>query len=93
MRKILLAGAILALSACGGNNNANDANTMATDNMAVDSNMGLDSNLSMMNGAEGMDANAAGAMAANGSVDANTAAAMAKDANTHDPDTNLANGM
>jgi len=89
MRKILLAGAILALSACGDNNNATDANTMAADNMAVDSNMGLDSNLSMT-GAEGMDANAS---AANSMVDANTAAAMAKDANTHDPDTNLANGM
>jgi hypothetical protein len=48
-----------------------------------------------MNGT--MDANSAmGAnmtMDANGMVDANTANAMAKDATTNDPDTNLANGM
>jgi hypothetical protein len=38
-----------------------------------------------------MDANAM--LDANGMMDSNTVNAMAQDANTNDPDTNLANGM
>ena len=97
MRMILLAGAALALAACGGGNDtaANDANALGNDNMMMDPNM-LDANSGMtgmdgMNGMNGMDAmNGAGA---NGSVDAGTANMMAKDAATNDPDTNLANGL
>jgi hypothetical protein len=86
MRKILLAGALLALSACSGSESgtdANGANALGADNMMLDQNMGLDAN--MMNGMAGVDANTA--------VDANTQNLMEKDANTHDPDTNLANGI
>ncbi|HEY7811569.1 MAG TPA: hypothetical protein VIA98_14475 [Allosphingosinicella sp.] len=93
MRMIILAGAVLALSACGGGETEAN-NTMAADNMmAVDPMM--DPNMSM----NGMDANmtgnmagsAGGAMTDNGSMDGN--AAMAVDANTNSPDTNLANGL
>jgi hypothetical protein len=85
MRKFLLAGAVLAISACsgGGNNDANNAS--ATDNMSVDQNMTMDANAMI-----GTDANGA---AVNGAVDANTANLMQQDANTHDHDTNLANGI
>ena len=99
MRAIILAGLALATAACGGGESeAGDANTMATDNMMMDSNMMMDANGAMMdaNGAM-MDANGAmngaGAMGANGSMDAGTQNAMMKDATTNDPDTNLANGM
>ncbi len=95
MRMMILAGAVLALSACGGGETEAN-NTMATDNMMMDPMM--DPNLSMdANGAMGanmggaMDAN--GAMGANGAMDANTANMMAQDANTNSPDTNLANGL
>jgi hypothetical protein len=83
MRRILLAGVVLAISACSGGgsgNNANDANALAADNTLFDQNMMLDQNA--MNG-----------MDANGAVDANTQNLMEKDATTHDPDTNLANGL
>jgi hypothetical protein len=91
MRMIALAGVALALSACGGGNNdsANDANALATDNMLIDENLLLDAN-SSMNGATGMDANG---MDANASVNASTENLMMKDKATHDPDTNLANGL
>ncbi|HEY0147892.1 MAG TPA: hypothetical protein VGB70_02700 [Allosphingosinicella sp.] len=94
MRMIILAGAVLALSACGGGETEAN-NTMAADNMmAVDPMM--DPNMSM----NGMDANMTGNMAgsaggamANGSMDSNTQNMMAQDANTNAPDTNLANGL
>ena len=86
MRRIFLAGAVLALSACGGGNDtaANEANAMAVDNMMLDDNIMLDQNVSM-DATTNMDANAA--------VDANTQNLMLKDATTNDPDTNLANGL
>ena len=81
MRKILLAGVALALSACGGGGTeTNNAAVLTTDNMLMDENMMLDQN--MMNG---MDANA--------TIDANTANLMMEDATTNDADTNLANGL
>jgi hypothetical protein len=88
MRKLAMAaglGMALTLSACGGGDSstqANDVNAMGVDNMALDMN-GMDANA--MDGMAGMDAN--------GAVDANTANMMEKDATTHDPDTNLANGI
>jgi hypothetical protein len=82
---IALASVALALSACGGNNDAaSDANALATDNMLIDENLLLDANTSI-NGATGTDANA--------SVNASTENLMVKDATTNDPDTNLANGL
>jgi len=94
---ILVAGAALSLSACGGNSSTNDANTMATDNMMMDSgnlstdqNMMMDSNMSNM----GMDSNMSGGMDANMATNATTENnMMAQDRNTNDPDTNIANGM
>ena len=86
MRRIFLACAVLAISACGGGNDtaANEANALAADNMMLDQNMMLDENVSM-DAMTNMDANAA--------VDANTQNLMVKDATTNDPDTNLANGL
>jgi hypothetical protein len=84
MRKLLLAGAVLALSACsGGNNDANNASAGA-DNMGMDLNTTADQNSTL---------ESVNAAAANGSIDANTQAAMQNDVKTHDQDTNLANGM
>lgn len=89
MRMILLAGAVLALSACGGGNDSNEANALAPDNMMMDGNMALDQNMMVdQNGA--MNGSAA---AGNGAVDAATQNMMQKDANTNDRDTNLANGI
>jgi hypothetical protein len=83
---ILVAGAALSLAACGSKttevDNA-DANLMVADNMSMDANMAAPMDSNMMGGA---DAN----MATNGATEANM---MAKDMNTNDPDTNLANGM
>jgi hypothetical protein len=100
MRMILLAGLALATAACGGGESeSTDANTMATDaNMMMDSNMMMDGNVMMDANGAMMDANgamnSAGAMGGtNGSMDAATQNAMMKDAQTNDPDTNLANGM
>jgi hypothetical protein len=95
MRVILLAGLALATAACGGGETeATDANTMATDNMMMDPNMMMDTNVMMdANGAmTGGAMNGAGTMG-NGAMDANTQNMMMKDATTNDPDTNLANGM
>lgn len=91
---ILVAGAALSLSACGGNSSTNDANTMATDNMMMDSgNMSMDQNM-MMDSNMGMDANMSGGMDANMATNAATENnMMAQDRNTNAPDTNLANGM
>jgi hypothetical protein len=85
MRMIALAGLALALSACGGGGEkADEANTMAADNMMMDENLMMDSNASM-NGMGGMDANA--------SMGASTENMMMQDAMTNDADTNLANGL
>ncbi|MEO5773551.1 MAG: hypothetical protein ABIQ32_05470 [Sphingomicrobium sp.] len=76
---ILVAGAALALSACSGKSSENaDSNTLEVNTLVVDNAASLES-------LNGVDANAA--------IDADTANAMAHDANTNDPDTNLANGM
>jgi hypothetical protein len=91
MRMIALGAVALALAACGGNDSAQDANALATDNLMVDENLMMDSNAMLdanasMNGVGGMDANA--------STSASTEnVLMQKDANTNDPDTNLANGL
>jgi hypothetical protein len=80
---ILAAGAALALTACGGTNNAADnaaMNDPAMNSMAVDNSMMADP---AMNG--GMDGNMA--------TNATTENMMMNDMNTNDPDTNLANGM
>lgn len=91
MRMILLAGLALATAACGGGETeATDANTMAADNMMMDSNIMMDGNVMMDPNAS---MNGAGAMGGNTAMDANTQNMMAQDANTNDPDTNLANGM
>jgi hypothetical protein len=84
MRIIALAGLALALSACGGDRTAEEANTLAADNLLMDENLMFDANASL-NGAGGLDANA--------STNAATENLMAKDAVTNDPDTNLANGL
>lgn len=84
MRMILAAAAALALSACGGTDSTNEANALADDNLMLDENLMVDPNLSV---------DALGNVGANGAVDANTQNMMAVDANTNDPDTNLANGL
>jgi hypothetical protein len=101
MRIILLAGAVLALSACGGGESANDANNMAADNMMMDGNMMMGDDMMMDdNGAMNsmgnmgtMGAPGAGGAMGNGAMDANTQNMMRQDATTNDPDTNLANGI
>lgn len=90
MRTILLAGVVLALSACGGGETANDANVLVDDNLMMDSNLMVDPNMSV-DAMNGMGAN--GAMGGAGAVDSNTQNMMEKDAATNDPDTNLANGL
>jgi hypothetical protein len=86
MRMILLAGAVLALSACGGGGDNANTTTVA-DNAAMDANVAMDP--SMMTDQNG----AMGAATTNGTVDANTQDLMNQDAATHDADTNLANGL
>ena len=80
---IVVAGAMLALSACGSNNE--EANTLAVNNLVVED-LSNGSDTMMMNG----DMNA---MDMNSMNSAETANALATDMNTNDPDTNLANGM
>jgi len=80
---ILIAGSMLALSACG--SNSEEANTLAVNNLVVED-LSNGSDTMTMNG----DMNAMDMNAMNGS---DTANAMATDMNTNDPDTNLANGM
>jgi len=94
---IIAAGAALTLAACSRHDTQNNAVGAAGDSntMMSDSNLTLDQNMS---GNAGMvDAN--GAMNAGG-ADGNSATNAAtenalkqKDLNTHDRDTNLANGM
>ena len=83
MRKFLIAGVALALSACGGADEADDAN-LAADNMLLEDNMLLDENATL---------DAINGMEANGVVDSNTANLMIEDATSNDSDTNLANGL
>ena len=86
MRWIILAGAALAVSACNGNkagDEANQANATAADTMGIGDNAGMETNAT----------GSVNAAVANGAIDANTQALMQKDANTHDADTNLANGI
>ena len=80
---ILIAGSMLALAACGSNNE--ESNTLAVNNLVVED-LSNGSDTMTMNG----DMNAMDMNAMNGS---DTANAMATDMNTNDPDTNLANGM
>jgi hypothetical protein len=87
MRILALAGVALALSACGGGNDAtsaNGANAFSDENLMMDENMMMDGNASM-NGMGGMDANM--------STNASTENMMMNDMTTNDPDTNLANGL
>ena len=78
---ILIAGAALALSACGSNSSeSTDANTLEVNTLSVDDGALANTDL-----------NAVGTE--NGMIDANTANAMQQDLNTNDPDTNLANGL
>ena len=86
MRKLILAGVVLTLAACGGSGDTetNQANGMMVDNMMIDQNMMMDQNGSM---------NALPPMDGNGAMDANTQNMMQQDATTNDPDTNLANGL
>ena len=82
---ILAAGAVLALSACGSNNEANQTD-LSVNNLVVED-LSNGSDTMMMNGD---DMNAMDMNSMNG---AETANAVATDMNTNDPDTNLANGM
>ena len=81
---ILVAGAMLVLSACG--SKTDEANTLSVNNLVVED-LSNGSDTMMMNGGDmnGMDMNSTNS--------AETANAMATDMNTNDPDTNLANGM
>ena len=76
---ILLAGAALSLTACGGeaDDAANDVDTLQVNNLVVD------------NATVGTDMN----MDANMSMNSDTHNAMMNDLATNDADTNLANGM
>jgi hypothetical protein len=90
MRAFLIMGATLALAACGGGNDTSstEANTMAADNMMMDTNMAMDP--AMNGGNMAMDPMMNGTM--NG-VDPATQNMIQQDMNTNSPDTNLANGM
>ena len=92
MRKFLVIGAALALSACGGGGEtqSNEANMTASDNMMMDQNMAMDP---MMNGGGNMAMDPAMNGTANGAIDPVTQNMIQKDMNTNSPDTNLANGM
>ena len=90
MRMMILAGAVLALSACGGGETEAN-NTMALDNTMMSDPM-MDPNMSIDANSMNMTGDMSGTM--NGTMDANTTAnMMAVDANTNSPDTNLANGL
>ena len=85
MRAILILGAFVALSACGGGGAESDAvNTAEIDNLTVDDNLAMDPAMNM-DGNAALDGNLAGNSA--------TENAMIKDLTTNDADTNLANGM
>jgi hypothetical protein len=94
MRTIALAAVALALSACGGNDSAQDANALTTDNLMVDDNLMMDSNAMLDSNASMNGMGGAGGMDANASTNASTEnMMMQKDATTNDRDTNLANGL
>ena len=82
--QILIAAMTLTLAACGGGNEQANADLNATDPNAANMMM-TDDNSALANGAGGMDMNAA--------TNEATENAMAKDLNTNDKHTNLANGM
>ena len=77
---ILVAGAALTLTACGGTDSATDENAVSTENLAIDDNAML------ANDAGGLDANTA----TNAEAEANL---VANDLTTNDADSNLANGI
>jgi hypothetical protein len=99
MRILILAGAVLALGACSGGNQTNNAaaDNMSNGDTSLDANMSGDAGMmggANMGGANAMDANGSvSAATGNGAADAHTKALMKKDAKTHDHDTNLANGI
>jgi hypothetical protein len=99
MRTLILAGAVLALGACSGGNQANNssADNMAGGDTTMDANMTGDAGMmgdANMAGGNAMDSNGSvSAATGNGAADAHTKALMKKDAKTHDHDTNLANGI
>jgi hypothetical protein len=92
MRMILIAGAALAITACGGGGNKSGTNTA---NGTMGTNGATTNGMMTPPPAAGVGTNGAmGAPAApNGAMDSNTQNLMAKDARTNDPDTNLANGF
>ena len=79
---ILVAGAALTVSACGGGTETetNEVDTLAVDNLVVDAN-----SMDAMNSTGNMDANLM--------ADPATQNMVANDISTNDPDTNLANGL
>ena len=82
MRAFLLIGlAALGVAACGGGNEAEDANMAADANMMMEENMAMD-------GGMNADAN----MALDGNM-AGTNDLEAADMATNSPDTNVANGL
>lgn len=88
MRTFLIAGAALALSACGGGGSetqSSDANMTATNDMMMDQNMAMDP---AMNGG-----NMAMDPMMNGMDPAMQNNMIQQDMNTNSPDTNLANGL
>lgn len=98
MRMMIIAGAALALSACGGGSQSTDANASA--NMAMDQNLAADPMMNgtgnmamdpMMNGGN-MTADTGLTPSDNRAIDA-TENLIEKDRNTNAPDTNLANGL
>ena len=92
MRKILVVGAAMMLSACGGGGDTqpNEGDTSGSDNMMMDQNMATDP---MMNGTANMAMDPMMNGAANGTVDPAAQNMIQKDMNTNAPDTNLANGL
>ncbi len=85
MRSIfLIAGAALALSACGSGGEDEEANTVVVNDITMNESATDDM---MLNG----DVNAM--TIGNETMDANTQNAVEQDLTTNDADTNLANGM
>lgn len=81
---LLVAGAALTLSACGGGGES-EANELAVENLTVE-------NL-VVNDPAAMDANMSANLDANVTMNSDTANAVANDLTTNTPDANLANGM
>jgi hypothetical protein len=88
MRTLLtIAGAALALAACSGADNNNEADTLQVNNLIVDdgTTMNADMNAMMPGGANMMTANDMNAM--------KTQELQQNDLATNDADTNLSNGL